>query len=148
MSGHAGGTCNCAEEDPGGVSLYGVIDRENVVGMNEAELGTCQHIIRPFCERLEKEPVCNSEEDDPEMIIHVPFTSSIKLKSISITGGFTGTENSPSRVKVYTNRTNISFSNVHDLTPIQELDLVQGKFSISLSLSLCISILYIYILYA
>ena len=34
---------------------------------------------------------CLSEEDDPELIIHVPFTCDVKLKSISVIGGSEGT---------------------------------------------------------
>ena len=40
----------------------------------------------------------SSEEDDPEIIIHVPCTCDVKLKSISVIGGSEGT--SPSRLKV------------------------------------------------
>jgi hypothetical protein len=40
-----------------------------------------------------------SNEGDPELLVFVPFTSDVKIKSISIVGGPEGT--SPSKLRVY-----------------------------------------------
>jgi hypothetical protein len=43
--------------------------------------------IKPWSKRLDPEPVLQSNEDDAELIIYIPFTTSVKLKSISLIGG-------------------------------------------------------------
>jgi hypothetical protein len=41
-----------------------------------------------------------SNEDDPELIIYVPFTRVVKLKSICVVGGHAGEGTSPSKIKL------------------------------------------------
>jgi len=61
---------------------------------------------------------------DEQLIIHIPFTGAIKLKSIIILGGNGG--QAPSKLKIFTNRDDIDFSNVSDISPVQEWDLVEA----------------------
>jgi hypothetical protein len=82
---------------------------------------------------------------DEQLIIHIPFTGSVKLKSFVIIGGPAGA--APKKVKLYareiarfvrwccltrstttksfTNREDIDFENADDIKPIQEFDLVE-----------------------
>lgn len=43
-------------------------------------------------------PPADSEEDDPELLLHVPFDGAVKLTGITVIGGADGT--SPSKLKV------------------------------------------------
>ncbi|BBG95103.1 Protein of unknown function D [Prunus dulcis] len=65
-----------------------------------------------------------SNEGDPELLVYIPFTSDVKIKSISIIGGADGT--SPSKMRVFINRDGIDFSDVQGMQAIQEWDLVEN----------------------
>lgn len=65
-----------------------------------------------------------SNEGDPELIVFIPFTSDVKIKSISIVGGTGGT--SPSKMRAFINRDGIDFSDAQNMQPIQEWDLVEN----------------------
>ncbi|CAI5511946.1 unnamed protein product [Closterium sp. Naga37s-1] len=66
----------------------------------------------------------DSNEDDPELILFILFTTDVKIKSIAIIGGADGT--SPAKMRVFTNREDIDFSVVNDLTAVQEWDLTEN----------------------
>jgi hypothetical protein len=51
-------------------------------------------------QRLDPEPMLESNEDDPDLIIFVPFTRVVKLKSICIVGGHGGEGTSPGKIKL------------------------------------------------
>lgn len=51
-------------------------------------------------QRMEMEPTLESNEDDPDLIIFVPFTRVVKLKSVCIVGGHAGEGTSPSKIKL------------------------------------------------
>ncbi|GMI26311.1 hypothetical protein TeGR_g5555 [Tetraparma gracilis] len=125
------GACNCG--NPGhnhdgnfdadlGTSLHDKIDFSGVRALNEEEEGSCRGVLKSYTERLEREPHCSSDPDDGELIIHVPFGEAVKMKFLSLTGGDGGT--APSKVRLFVNRDDVDFSNVHDLEPAQELALV------------------------
>ena len=67
-------------------------------------------------------PALRSNEDDPELILHVPFTEAVKIQSVCISGGLGGV--APQEAKVWVDRDDIDFSNAEDLPPAQTLDLV------------------------
>lgn len=94
--------------------------------LNEDEEGTCRYIFKPWHRRLEGEgPVLRSDPDDPELLIHVPFTGSVKLQAISVIGGPDG--RAPAKLKVFVNRDDLDFSAVADLAPVQEWDLLENQ---------------------
>ena len=67
--------------------------------LNEAVEGSCRQVFKPWERRLEAGgPVLSSEEDDPELLLHIPFNGAVKLTGITLIGGPDGT--SPSRLKV------------------------------------------------
>lgn len=93
----------------------------NVVGGGEQ----AARLFRPWEERADTSVLAESEDsDDPEIIIHVPLTSDVKLKSIAIIGGSGGS--APSQMRVWINRDDIDFSNVGDVEPLQEWSLNDG----------------------
>lgn len=67
--------------------------------LNEALEGSCRGIFKPWHQRLDASAgsVLRSEDDDPELLLHIPFSGAIKLTAITIIGGANGT--SPSKLK-------------------------------------------------
>lgn len=69
-------------------------------------------------------PFADSEEDDPELLLHVPFDGAVKLTGITVVGGPDGA--SPSKLKVFINRDDLDFSTVADLPAVQEWELLEN----------------------
>ena len=61
-----------------------------------------------------------SHEDDPELLLQIPFTGSVTLRAICVIGGVDGTQ--PSKMRAYINR-DMDFDAVQDIRPLQEWDL-------------------------
>eukprot|EP01026_Neomeris_dumetosa_P041413 TRINITY_DN3431_c0_g1_i6.p2 TRINITY_DN3431_c0_g1~~TRINITY_DN3431_c0_g1_i6.p2 ORF type:complete len:118 (-),score=7.06 TRINITY_DN3431_c0_g1_i6:52-405(-) len=95
---------DCGEADCSPAwSLYKHIDLAKVRCLNERNVGSVQNVFKPWSQRtLPSNPPLQSNEDDPELIVHVPFDGSVKLKAICIVGGEDGSH--PSHMKVYINR--------------------------------------------
>ncbi|CAN0514718.1 unnamed protein product, partial [Ectocarpus sp. 8 AP-2014] len=85
-------------EDPDGMSLFGLIDTTRVRCLNESAPGSGLSCLKPWDKRRDPQPRLESEEDDPELIIYVPFTQVVKIRAISVTGG--GEGSAPSAMKV------------------------------------------------
>lgn len=113
--------CEAADCGPA-YSLYKYIDMPRVHCLNEATDGSCRKVFKPWSQRTEptSEPL-QSNDDDPELLLHVPFDGAVKLKAICIIGGQNGT--APSKLRVYINRDDLDFSTVSSLPPVQEWDL-------------------------
>ena len=54
-----------------------------VCALNESHAGACKHVFKPYAERLDRERYVESEDDDPQLLIHIPFTSPVKIKASS-----------------------------------------------------------------
>ncbi|KAF9601933.1 hypothetical protein IFM89_024267, partial [Coptis chinensis] len=52
------------------------------------------------------------------------FTSDVKIKSISVVGGDTGT--SPAKMRAFINRDGIDFSDAQSMRPVQEWELAEN----------------------
>lgn len=87
-------------EDPDGQSMYAAIDTSKVRCLNESELGACLHPFKPYSRRREAEPRLDSHDDDPELLLFVPFTRIVRLKSINIIGGHAGEGTAPTKIKL------------------------------------------------
>ncbi|KAG5113709.1 hypothetical protein JHK82_036978 [Glycine max] len=106
-------------------SLYKHIDLSKVTALNEANPGSVKSVFKAWEERLDSSGVhLESNEGDPELLVFIPFTSDVKIKSISIVGGADGT--SPSKMRVFINREGIDFSDAQSMQAIQEWDLVEN----------------------
>ena len=92
--------------------------------LNEQEPGAGKSIIKPWDQRLNKTPYLESSVDE-ELILTIPFTVSVNVKSIMIIGG--DEESCPNRVKLFKNRDDIDFSNADDANPEQTLEVVYDK---------------------
>ncbi|XP_074317326.1 uncharacterized protein LOC141653457 [Silene latifolia] len=106
-------------------SLYKHIDIPKVSALNEAISGSVKSVFRSWDQRLNfSGEFLESNEGDPELIVFIPFTSDVKIKSISIVGGSDGT--SPSKMRAFINREGIDFSDAQSMQAVQEWDLAEN----------------------
>ncbi|CAK9212010.1 unnamed protein product [Sphagnum jensenii] len=105
-------------------SLFKNIEMSGVRALNEAIDGSAKSVFKPWENRLDFSTALESNDDDPELILFIPFTTDVKIKSISIIGGSDGT--SPSKMRAFLNRDDIDFSAAADLLPIQEWELAEN----------------------
>ncbi|XP_047342170.1 PITH domain-containing protein 1 [Impatiens glandulifera] len=112
---------NCSSE----FSLYKHIDFSKVSALNESVTGSVKSVFKSWERRLDtSEGILESNEGDPELIVFIPFTSDVKIKSISVVGG--ADETSPSKMRAFINREGIDFSDAQTMQPVQEWDLVEN----------------------
>ncbi|KAI3917589.1 hypothetical protein MKW98_021351 [Papaver atlanticum] len=106
-------------------SLYKHIDLSKVSALNEAVQGSAKSVFKAWEQRLDiSTGLLESNDGDPELIVFIPFTSDVKIKSISIIGGADGT--SPSKMRAFINREGIDFSDAQGMQPVQEWDLAEN----------------------
>jgi hypothetical protein len=116
---------DCEEHDcAGDWSLFNNINIPGVTALNEAVEGSAKSVFKAWEQRLDLSTVLASNDDDPELIVFIPFTTDVKIKSICIIGGADGS--SPSKMRAFLNRDDIDFSQANDLTPIQEWELAEN----------------------
>eukprot|EP00051_Salpingoeca_urceolata_P015254 m.196911 g.196911 ORF g.196911 m.196911 type:complete len:217 (-) comp18337_c0_seq1:44-694(-) len=101
-------------------TLFAYIDTTKMRCFNESQIGAVKNIIRPWDQRLDKSTWVESDADE-QLIIFIPFTADIKLKSITVVGG--EGDQHPATVKVFKNREDIDFDTVEDLDPVQQFEL-------------------------
>lgn len=105
-------------------NLYTRIDRDNVVALNAAPPGKGSEVIKPWDSRLDEETYLESDSDD-QLIIRIPFTGSVKLRAVLLKAG--PGDHTPAKVALYNNVENLDFSDIADLKPTQEFDIVQSR---------------------
>jgi hypothetical protein len=79
-------------------------------------------------DRLNRDVVpLRSDDDDPELIVHVPFVSDVKVRGIMVIGGLTTAGAAPSRLNVFVNKApgDINCDNASRKTPTQSFDLAE-----------------------
>ncbi|KAJ2718494.1 hypothetical protein GGI07_005732 [Coemansia sp. Benny D115] len=107
-------------------SLFSKVHLDRVWCLNSSNSESVQKVFKPWDQRRDTEKFVETPDgDDPELLIHVPFTGMIKLKSIFIWGG-PSVDPSPTRVRVFANRDDLDFESVGDAQPTQELELARG----------------------
>lgn len=100
-------------------SLYSKIDRVNLECLNEHIQGSGKNAFKTWENRMDFTLFVESDYDE-DLLFNIPFTESVKLKSIMFIGD--GTNTQPSKLKLFKNRPRMTFDDV-DLVPDQELDL-------------------------
>ena len=83
-------------------SLYRFVDTSGMRCMNSANL-RASNCIKPFANMLYAEPYLASHDDDPEMVLFVPFTEVVNITSFALVGNV-------SHVELYVNRDDVDFS--------------------------------------
>ncbi|KAF5392181.1 hypothetical protein D9757_001372 [Collybiopsis confluens] len=112
-------------------NLYTHIDRDNVVALNANDDCKGSDAIKPWHERTSEDKVSiNPLLILPPshfffQIIRIPFTGSVKLRSLLLKTG--PTDLTPSKVALFANEDNLDFQDVADKKPTQELDIAQGR---------------------
>eukprot|EP00884_Botryococcus_braunii_P008180 jgi/Botrbrau1/17363/Bobra.0015s0104.1 len=116
--------CEAADCGPAW-SLYQHINTQLLTCLNEAEVGAVKRVFRPWGERtnMSISPL-ESNDDDPELLIHVPFDGHVKIKAICVIGG--SDRSAPSELRAYVNRDGLDFSTVNELAPVQKWDLQES----------------------
>ncbi|KAH9962858.1 galactose-binding domain-like protein [Russula dissimulans] len=110
-------------------SLYNVIDRDNVHGLNLTVPEDAKETIKPWDERESTEKFAESNVDD-QLVIHIPFAQNVRLKSVLLKLG--RGELTPRHLRVYANRANIiDFSEVEDVQPSLNISLLEGETSVT-----------------
>ncbi|XP_040071444.1 PITH domain-containing protein CG6153 [Ixodes scapularis] len=100
-------------------SLYSKIDLDNVQCLNEEVEGSGKLVFKPWELRLELDKFVDSDADE-ELLFNIPFTGNIKLKSILVMGGESGSH--PSKIRMFKNRPRMTFDDAR-AEPEQEFEL-------------------------
>ncbi|XVF48635.1 hypothetical protein PTKIN_Ptkin03bG0206100 [Pterospermum kingtungense] len=78
---------------------FSIVSIAGVAALTEANPGSVKSVFKAWEERLNSTGEhLENNESDPELLVYIPFTSDVKIKSISVLGGANGT--SPSKIKV------------------------------------------------
>ncbi|KAI0049010.1 DUF1000-domain-containing protein [Auriscalpium vulgare] len=103
-------------------NLYIHIDRQNVVALNA--LGEGHEVIKPWHQRLDEQVYLESDADD-QLILRIPFTGSVKLRSLLLKAG--PGDQTPAKVTLFANADNLDFSDTTEKEPTQEFVVAQGR---------------------
>ena len=107
--------------ESGGDSLFPLIDHDKVSCLNEQTVGSAKTILRALDDKNKPLGCVISNEGDPELIIQVPFTAGVKIRSVCVAGE-AGLRH-PTKVHLFVNRDDIDFENGHEVKPTQTLAL-------------------------
>jgi len=138
---HGPGKCNCHEEmkdlDPFGEDLFPYIDIPSVAAFGEESADSVWNVFRVRDEMLVfPQTSLKSDEDDPQLVIRIPFTTDVKVKSLTIIGGDEGS--APKTIHLYVNRDNIDFSILEEFEPTQTIEAIEnpnGEFDYPLKIT-------------
>lgn len=131
-AGHGRGCEHCVQRGRE-LSLYSVIDATRIRALNESEHGAAARCFCAFEDRFEPGHSVSSDVDE-QLIIIVPFTESVKLKSITVMG--VGGPSAPRHVRLWRNNDGIDFTNCDAVVPTASIDLsddVEGELDYPLS---------------
>lgn len=157
-AGGGGGCCahdhDCEEAECG--PAYALADRIDVARVRclnaEGPDGAAAAVLRrPWASRTDPCPPpgpLRSADDDPELLLHIPFDGAAKIKAICIIGGEAGgggagagasgaagaagagagannnnDNTAPAALRAYVNRDDLDFASVRELPPTQQWDL-------------------------
>lgn len=128
-SGHScGAECDhSAEADVGGTewSLYTRVNMDGVACLNEATASSGRRVLRPWEKRLDRSlPILRSDCDE-QLLLIIPFTSPVKIKSICVIG--VGGQESPAEVRAFVNREGMDFGAADSVDCVQKWELVEGN---------------------
>jgi len=106
-------------------TLFTVIDRDKVFGLNLTVPEDAKELIKAWDDRESVDRWVDSGVDD-QLIIHVPFTQSVKVRSVILKPA--RGEVCPHRLRIYANYPRgIDFNDAEDITPHLEMTLLEGE---------------------
>ena len=98
--------CGCAEEfktqDPYGKDLYELINHEGIQCYNERVTGSIRETVRPLDKKMDIKNPCLRSGYGKDMVIVIPFTCEVRLKSICIMTP-PGDGEAPIKMRLYKN---------------------------------------------
>ncbi|KAL3894262.1 MAG: hypothetical protein SGARI_007799, partial [Bacillariaceae sp.] len=106
-----------------GLSLRPQIDLDVVKCLNEDRPNMGRSILKLHEERLTADPFLRSQEDDPELLLYIPFTEAVTVLSISIRSVPPANSDDnipaapPRTVKLFANRDDLDFDTARELQP-------------------------------
>ena len=123
------------DEDGLGVSLQSYIDMPQTFCLNEHRANAGRDILKAYVDRRSLEPNLKSDEDDLELLMYIPFTEAVSVKTVCISGRSsiyrpngpdddTDATSAPVTCKVFVNRNDLDFETARDLTPDATIDLL------------------------
>ncbi|CAB9506122.1 PITH domain-containing protein [Seminavis robusta] len=108
-----------------GLSLRPQMDLDRVQCLNEEVANAGRSILKLHEERLSTRPSLTSPEDDPELLLTIPFTEAVSCQTISIHSlGNTAGVAAPRIVKLFAERENLDFDTARELEPSMTLELL------------------------
>ena len=121
-----GGGCDHSQdpdvESGVGGNLWKFVDRAQVRALNawpqDGAATAGDSVFKPWGERLERTPCLASDPEDPEVLLHVPFTAEVNIKGITVVGGPAGT--SPATLRCFVGRESLGFTDANDEEAVQE----------------------------
>ena len=119
---HSAG-CGCAHDSLDQsqlTTLYPSIDLDRLVCYNESQPNQSRTIIRPWEDRHNPTQHLDSSDDDSELLLLVPFTTNVKVRSVTVRSEG---DSAPDRVRLFVNRDDLDLSSVGDTQPAQEINL-------------------------
>ncbi len=126
-------------DDEMGVSLQAHIDMSQVYCLNEHETNAGRSVLKSHADRLTLEPNLQSprdgdDDEDLELLMYVPFSESVSIKYVTISGRASlyvpsngnrdEATSAPCTVKVFANRNDIDFDTARDIEADATLELV------------------------
>jgi len=123
------GHAHDSSEDPLGTSLRPQIDLDAVKCLNEDRPGMGRSILKLHEDRLSGSPFLSSQEDDPELLLYIPFTEAVTITHISVRS-VPGSEDGdfpvapPKNIKIFAERDDIDFDMARELAPNCKIDLL------------------------
>ena len=101
-----GPECNCNQctlgEEETIVDLTGTVAKDEVFALNEKVHLSCQKLFKIKEEMLDRKDFCDSNDGDSDLVIYIPFSSQVNLKTMNIIGGEDGM--APAKIKIFVNR--------------------------------------------
>ena len=118
------------ETDDLGLSLRPQIDMARVSCLNEDRPNSGRNVLKLHEDRLSATPCLTSNEDDPELLLYIPFTEAVSIHKLSIRSVMQTTLTAafptapPRTVKLFANRDDLDFDTAHDMQAHCELQLL------------------------
>lgn len=116
----------CHGDASHGEELLRAIDFAGVRCLNEAIPGSCVNVLKAACSRSDHTRWLDSTSNDTDLLLSIPFTSTIQLRAICISGNRPPA--SPARVRLFVNRPDLDFATALDATPVQDF-LLRADFN-------------------
>eukprot|EP00540_Astrosyne_radiata_P011369 CAMPEP_0116852086 /NCGR_PEP_ID=MMETSP0418-20121206/17097_1 /TAXON_ID=1158023 /ORGANISM="Astrosyne radiata, Strain 13vi08-1A" /LENGTH=213 /DNA_ID=CAMNT_0004484209 /DNA_START=104 /DNA_END=745 /DNA_ORIENTATION=+ len=110
--------------DEVGLSLRPQMDLPRVTCLNEEVENAGRAVLKIHEDRLTTTPSLTSPEGDPELLLHIPFTESVSIQSISVRSITTEETSPPKTIKLFTNREDLDFDMVRELPSHMTLELL------------------------